>query len=99
MFHHHVQLQCFKDGTAIPGVFVARVSSLLQNEVELTASVFSAMQIDSYSTSHPLTNPVETPDEIDRQFSTITYTKVRSILLQILPPFINTPEVYFHIHL
>lgn len=80
MFHHRVQLQCFKDGAKIPGVFVARVSSLLQNEVELTASVFNAMQIDSYSTSHPLTNPVESPDEIDRQFSTITYTKVRSFL-------------------
>ena len=42
----------------------------------MTAGVFYAMQVDSYSSSHPLSNPVESPAEIDRQFDTITYTKV-----------------------
>ncbi|XP_076438167.1 uncharacterized protein LOC143277263 isoform X2 [Babylonia areolata] len=48
--------------------------------VDMAAGVFYAMQIDSYSSSHPLSNPVETPEEIDKQFDTITYTKGGAII-------------------
>ena len=58
--------------TLYPGFFLR----VLQSVMDMTGGIFYAMQEDSYSTSHPLTNPVESPSEIGRQFSTITYTKV-----------------------
>ncbi|KAL8580187.1 hypothetical protein ACOMHN_059160 [Nucella lapillus] len=48
--------------------------------VDQAAGVMYAMQLDALSTSHPLSNPVETPGEINSQFDTITYTKGGAII-------------------
>ena len=49
---------------------------LQRSVVNMAAGVFYAMYVDSFSTSHPMSNPVESPAEIRAQFDTITYTKV-----------------------
>ncbi|XP_070178504.1 uncharacterized protein [Littorina saxatilis] len=49
-------------------------------EVDTASSVFYAMQLDGLNTSHPLTNPVETPAEINSQFDPITYVKGGAII-------------------
>ena len=43
----------------------------------------TAMQEDASSTSHPMNNPVSTPDEIKKAFDNIAYKKCKFIYLKI----------------
>lgn len=48
---------------------------------QIMSVVFSAMQLDSVSTSHAISVEVNNPSEITEIFDSITYGKVISILL------------------
>ncbi|XP_068167083.1 endoplasmic reticulum aminopeptidase 1b isoform X2 [Antennarius striatus] len=53
---------------------------------------FEAMEVDSLSSSHPISNPVENPAQIQEMFDDVSYDK-GSCILNMLRDFL-TPEVF-----
>ncbi|TSM28089.1 Endoplasmic reticulum aminopeptidase 1 [Bagarius yarrelli] len=53
---------------------------------------FTAMDVDSLSSSHPISNPVENPEEIREMFDDVSYQK-GACVLNMLRDFL-TPEVF-----
>lgn len=66
----------------------ALVSICLQNDFFL-GKCFEAMEVDSLSSSHPVSTPVENPAQIQEMFDDVSYDKVQAgesyIVLKLSP--------------
>lgn len=54
------------------------LSSLYRQEEHFFGKCFSAMEVDAFNSSHPVSTPVENPAQIREMFDDVSYEKVKA---------------------